>query len=726
MSHSRTGSVRKDEGCPCRAWSNGQGRDAVLVVHDDCLWLCFETHDSDATPWSGQEATEPRGYLWVKPGVMRWHERWAQSRDRELHYRPDLDGLRGIAILAVVGFHAFPDYVRGGFVGVDVFFVLSGFLISTIIIKQLCRSTFTLGDFYVRRARRLFPALALVLAACLLLGWFTLLPEEFKNLGKHIGAASAFILNFSVWREGGYFDPSGARNPMLHLWSLGIEEQFYLVWPLVLLLLWRYKRSLTTMVGLLVVASFAANIVWAHTDPRGDFYLPVTRFWELGLGCLVAVLQRSSAQTILPAQRMVADALAALGVVLILVAVFLFNSHVSFPSWAALVPAMGSLCLICAGSQNWLGKHVLTARPLVFVGIISYPLYLWHWPLLSFATILGSGTVPLEVRAGIVLLSFVLAYLVFRFVELPIRMHSPLRASNMLAAGLGTLGIAGLLVFSTSGIASRYGRDVHALQTSSRINHFCQSSFPGEDDFNYCKATGAAPAEVIFLGDSRTQAVYDATVGFSQGSHPMMLLARGGCPPVLNYRNSGSASQRYRVSCDDTWHHLLDAVDSVQPRVVVVVGGGSDLVHPDSSQQRDVEYEQGLSRLIGALQEKTEVIYVRQPPQFATGPDCFLRQVKVPWGRCTPVMPRVAVENQMAVYNRAVDQVAIQFPGMIVVDSMQALCGTKYCTQKLRSGELLYRDPLHLTAAGAQRLNKSSGLYAMIDEELRESPPRWR
>jgi peptidoglycan/LPS O-acetylase OafA/YrhL len=646
---------------------------------------------------------------------MRWYVAWSRSRDRELHYRADLDGLRGIAILAVVGFHAFPEYVPGGFVGVDVFFVLSGFLISTLIIQQLRSSTFTLGDFYVRRARRLFPALAVVLATCLLLGWFVLLPDELKSLGKHIGAAAAFILNFSVWREGGYFDPAQTLNPVLHLWSLGIEEQFYLVWPLVLLLLWQYKRSRAAVVAALVSGSFIANIVFAHNDPRGDFYLPVTRFWELGLGCLLAVFQATR-------WRVGGRVLGTLGLVLILAAIFLFNAHMAFPGWAALLPTAGSVAVICAGPDDWLRKYALTMRPLVFTGIISYPLYLWHWPLLSFATILGSGPAPGSARAAIVVLSFALAYLVFRFVELPIRMRSPVHASSVLAAGLGTLGVGGLIVFSASGIASRFGHDVHALQTASRINHFCLNIFPGKEDFNYCKATSEASPEVIFLGDSRTQAVYDAMVSLSHTSYPMMLLARGGCPPVLNAHSQ--ESQRHGTSCDATWHQFVAAVHSLQPRLVVVVGGGSDLVPAQDQQGGDAEFKQGLSELVRALQAVTEVVYVRETPGFDTGPDCFLRPVKVPWGTCAPVLPRATVENRMAAYNRAVDEVAFQLPGLVVVDSTHALCGEKYCAQKLHSGELLYRDELHLTSAGARRLDKGSGLYAMIDKEIRASPAK--
>jgi peptidoglycan/LPS O-acetylase OafA/YrhL len=644
---------------------------------------------------------------------MAWYVPWGQSRRRELHYRADLDGLRGIAILAVVGFHAFPTHVPGGFVGVDVFFVLSGFLISTLILKQLRASTFTLSDFYIRRVRRLFPALVVVLGGCLLLGWFVLLPEEFKNLGKHVGAAAAFILNFSVWREGGYFDPAATLNPVLHLWSLGIEEQFYLAWPLVLLLLWRRRRALVGTIAALIAASFIANIVFAHADPRGDFYLPGTRFWELGLGCLLAVLEPPG-RVLEPPRRF---PLAALGVVLISVALFVFDASMPFPSWAALLPASGALCIVGASPDDWVRKHLLTARPLVFVGIISYPLYLWHWPLLSFATILGSGAVPAEVRAAIVLVSFVLAYLVFRLVELPIRTRSPLRASGMLTAGLGTLGVAGLIVFSASGIMSRFGHDVRALQTASKINHYCLKVFPGKEDFNYCKGTSDAAPDVVFLGDSRTQAVFDAMVSLSGRRYSMMLLARGGCPPVLTARPE--ESEHHGVSCNQTWWHFVDAVKSLQPSVIVLVGGGSDLVPDGSGAAQHVKFKDGLSALIAALPDEANVIYLRETPAFDTGPDCFLRPVRVPWGACAPVVPRADIEQRMAAYNHAVDEVAARFPGLIVVDSIQALCGSRYCAQKSHTGEILYRDPLHLTAAGARRLDKGSGLFALIDREVR-------
>jgi hypothetical protein len=289
----------------------------------------------------------------------------------------------------------------------------------------------------------------------------------------------------------------------------------------------------------------------------------------------------------------------------------------------------------------------------------------------------------------------------------------------MLAAGLGALGIAGLIVFSASGIKSRFGHDVRALQTASRVNHYCLDVFPGKEDFNYCKGTSDEPPEVIFLGDSRTQAVFEAMAALSHERYPMLLLARGGCPPMLNVR-SQQAPRHGAPSCDATWHKFVNAVHYLRPGLVVIVGGGSELVPADGAAADEIGFEAGLGELISALQAVADVIYLRETPGFDSGPDCFLRPVKVPWGTCAPVVSRAVVEDRMASYNHAVDEVAARFPGLIVVDSVQALCTSKYCTQKARTGELLYRDPLHLTFAGAQRLGKSSGLSSMIDKEVHE------
>ena len=203
-------------------------------------------------------------------------------------YRADIDGLRAIAVLSVVGFHAFPSWFRGGFIGVDIFFVISGYLISTIIVGGLEQSRFSFVEFYVRRIKRIFPALLLVLIASYAFGWFALLADEYKQLGKHIAGGAGFVSNFVLWNESGYFDNAADNKPLLHLWSLGIEEQFYVVWPLLLWFAWKKRFNLLTITVLIAAVSFALNIAKVRSGAVAAFYSPQTRFWELMIGSIVA------------------------------------------------------------------------------------------------------------------------------------------------------------------------------------------------------------------------------------------------------------------------------------------------------------------------------------------------------------------------------------------------------------------------------------------------------
>jgi len=228
----------------------------------------------------------------------------------------------------------------------------------------------------------------------------------------------------------------------------------------------------------------------------------------------------------------------------------------------------------------------------------------------------------------------------------------------------------------------------------------------------------------MFLGDSRTQAVYDSMVSLAGRRYPMMLLARGGCPPMLNAHTDTSGA--HQLSCDKTWADFAGYVRVLKPRVVVLMGGGSGALREPGSHET-LEFKDRLGELIAVLQRTTSVIYVRETPWFETGPPCFLRPLKVPWGRCSPVITRAVIEQRLAAYNQAVDDVEKQFPGLVVVDSIRALCGSTYCAQKLRSGEILYRDQMHLTAAGARHLDKGSGLLAAIERRVQAPrPSRYR
>ncbi|MCI0355188.1 MAG: acyltransferase, partial [Acidobacteria bacterium] len=345
-------------------------------------------------------------------------------------YRPDIDGLRAIAVLAVIGFHAFPGWVKGGLFGVDVFFVISGFLISSIIFKGLRDGSFSYADFYARRIKRIFPALIVVLAACLAGGWFVLYPDEYRALGRHAAAGAGFVYNFLAWLEVGYFDREAVAKPLLHLWSLGVEEQFYFVWPLLLALLYRRTQMLALGLGSLLLASFALHMVLLQTHPSAAFYFPVTRLWELGAGSLLAYTSgfaRGREPGLIEAAIAAVHrwgarhrlGLAWLGLALLLAGILPRQRPI--PDWWVLLPTSGTVLLIATGPGTWLHQKLLVQRPLVVTGLISYPLYLWHWPLLSFAHIAEQGLPSRGMRIALVAAAFILAWLTYVLVEKPVR-----------------------------------------------------------------------------------------------------------------------------------------------------------------------------------------------------------------------------------------------------------------------------------------------------------------
>jgi len=320
-------------------------------------------------------------------------------------YRPDIDGLRAVAILSVVGFHIFPEKIPGGFTGVDIFFVISGFLISTIIFSSLERDRFSLVEFYIRRIRRIFPALILVMIVCLAVGWFALIAYDFKPLGLHIAAGAGFVSNYVLWKESGYFDRAATAKPLLHLWSLAVEEQFYIFWPLLLSFVWKKKWRFISIVIGIAIFSFAINIYLTGSYQNASFYLPVARFWELMTGGVLAfiVLHRPDLNSRYKnGQSVLGIALVALGVVLL-------NKQSAFPGWWALLPSIGAFLIISAGPEACLNRTLFSFKPMVWIGLISYPLYLWHWPILSYLRI-TRGEPSLKLKIFVIGISILLAW----------------------------------------------------------------------------------------------------------------------------------------------------------------------------------------------------------------------------------------------------------------------------------------------------------------------------
>ena len=432
------------------------------------------------------------------------------------NYRAEIDGLRAFAVLSVFAFHAFPGKLKGGFIGVDIFFVISGFLITSHILEKLDKGEFSFLDFFQRRIRRIFPSLIAVLSVSLVFGWFVLLSDEHALLGKHIASGAVFISNFVFADEAGYFDTAQELKPMLHLWSLAVEEQFYILWPLVLWIAWKLNFNLFVLTLIVFSASFLANIVWVDIKPTETFFWPFGRFWELFSGSLLAWFMVSK-QKHLSYQRgmqvwtdkhtyhkvstvlqpsMMRNLSSLFGMLLLALGVLIINKELPFPSFWALLPIFGALLVIYGGSQTRLSRLFLTNRLSIWFGLISYPLYLWHWPILSYLHIIEDMTPHRNSRIAAVFLSIFLAWVTYIFVEKPIRfgkLKEPIRTLSLIVA----MTFVGAVGFIFSNADFKESKTVDSVLLRKRLEHRIGSSnrwYEGKDDW-------------LFLGNSYNRTV---------------------------------------------------------------------------------------------------------------------------------------------------------------------------------------------------------------------------
>jgi peptidoglycan/LPS O-acetylase OafA/YrhL len=458
-------------------------------------------------------------------------------------HRPDIDGLRAVAILSVLGYHANSHWLPGGFVGVDIFFVISGYLISGIIFRGLDSGTFSFADFYSRRVKRIFPALLIVLILVTAFGWVSLYTDEYQSLGKHVAAGAGFVSNIVLWKEAGYFDPAGELKPLLHLWSLGIEEQFYLLWPPLFYFVWKRGINPLLAISLIALGSFALNAYWITDHEVRTFYLPATRCWELALGGVLAYSQLRPPQRP-PSWSSALDSplgrnvQAAIGAILLVAAIESLTKFQQFPGWRALLPTLGSFLLIAAGPDAWVNRRLLANRVMVFFGLISYPLYLWHWPLLSFQRIIGKRDLATPTLLTTLAVAVLLAWLTYRFVERPIRTSRwRLRPALTLVMGVALIGTTGYLIFV---------QDLHPRSADYGLERIIAASearaFPGphlvplSNDETPVMGQGKNNPKVLFLGDSEAEQYYPRIDWLlttdPAGTRGVIYSSKGGCPPL--------------------------------------------------------------------------------------------------------------------------------------------------------------------------------------------------
>jgi len=616
------------------------------------------------------------------------------------YYRPDIDGLRAVAVLSVVLFHAFPTLAPGGFAGVDVFFVISGFLISSILITDLERRQFSVGRFYARRIVRIFPALLVLLTASLVFGWLSLLADEYALLGKHTMAGAGFVSNLALWKESSYFDVAAETKPLLHLWSLGVEEQFYLLWPLLLWGGWRLRAKPAFVVAAIGVLSFALNIHSAQRHAVADFYAPHTRFWELLAGALVACLPRERG---IRRPVFLANFVACLGFGLLLAAFALLDNKRPFPGWQALLPVGGTVLLIYAGPIAALNRVLLSHPALVGIGLISYPLYLWHWPLLTFPRIVTSEALPVTERIVAITLAFALAWATWRFVEIPVRRRAAQdrRWIALLLVSMLIVATAGGIVLAKRGFAGRIA--------AKPIEHYTNTL--GKDAYlTHISTHMQRCVDARLLQLSGNDPVYGHRCFQSQPTGPIDLLLVGdshsehllpGFAAVYESRNIGSFMQYSMPSVDDpAYTEALHRI-ALDPniRAIAVSALWAAKIPADATPPLE-----SLQKTFALLVSSGKSIYVLGDiPVYPFVPE------KCKYGRRfdghAPIcsIPLQQYLEQKQHYSEILHAVLKDFPTIRFVPVDSFFCDEHQCDMRHES-MLLYRDHNHLNVDGSTYL----------------------
>ena len=598
-------------------------------------------------------------------------------------YRADIDGLRAISILLVVGYHAQFRLVPGGFIGVDVFFVISGFLISRIILTELKAGTFSPLQFYARRVRRIFPALIVVLAVTYLIGWFVLLPDGFSLLGKSVAAGVGFVSNLFQLSQAGYFAPDAAENPLLHLWSLGIEEQFYIFWPPVLWLLSRSGRRWPWIAAIAAV-SFGVSLMIYFGYKEWSFYSPISRAWELLAGGMIADYYVDHPERERRGFPQRDNLLAVIGFAAIIGAALGLNTDSLFPGIPALAPALGAVLLIVSPNSA-VNRFLLSNRPMVGIGLISYPLYLWHWPLLSYLGITRHG-VPTLIEIWIALIvAFILAWLTYRFVEMPLRRRPDV--VPRLSFGLMAVGVAGIVTTAAGGFGFRFPQEIRDIalfppQSNVGLLDHCFLENPGAQFNSSCVEPGDKP--LLLLWGNSTAATLLPGLRRAQQSVPFRLarFAAPGCAPIL----AGGSNSR----CDAASDIAFGFVKSSHPEIV--------MLHGMWDGYHDLDKLAETIKRLKALNIPRIVILGPVPVWKRTLPHSMVTSY-----RLTHSMPDRIATGVSGPQGDARMEAFARAAGVEFISAWHALCSSQGCLTRAgpAANDVVTSDIVHLTDAGS-------------------------
>lgn len=643
-----------------------------------------------------------------------------------MDYRREIDGLRALAVLPVILFHAGFESFSGGFVGVDVFFVISGYLITTIILAELEQGTFSIANFYERRARRILPALFFVMLVCIPFAWFWLLPNDMKDFSKSMAAVSVFASNILFWRQSGYFDTAAELKPLLHTWSLAVEEQYYVLFPLFLMFFWKSgKRKILVALGVLFVASLAAAQWAADAKPDAAFYLLPTRGWELLIGSFAAFYLSTADRK--DFGKTAGEVGGWLGVALILYAVFAYSKSTPFPSLYALVPTVGAVLVILFATQNTTAGKFVGNKAFVGVGLISYSAYLWHQPLFAFARHRSLNEPSQDVFIALSFLALALAYCSWKYVETPFRNRSKFKPNFILS-----LAVVFSCFFILFGLVGRLSDGF----SGNRVKGFFQISSIPDVTSSHCHTKGLrsseqlrqgdfcivgdGPVSLAIIGDSHAGALFTYADAYLRGKHTSVLAVSGGyCAPLLN---GFSAAENCKESVRLSFDHIVNNPEIKQVVLfaswAIYTKGFRDNEKPStwrddegkaSNPKENVEvFRRSFLKTLDFLgRHNKDVVIVFPVPEFPKNANQFIgRQMlfnDVSISAAADMLPMIPIEDYYARNSEVFDIFGEVGNRVRFLEVQGMFCRNEFCSQSL-NGVSLYSDTNHLNFNGAKIL----------------------
>jgi peptidoglycan/LPS O-acetylase OafA/YrhL len=671
---------------------------------------------------------------------------------KALKYRPEIDGLRALAVLPVIFFHAGFEIFRGGFIGVDVFFVISGYLITTLIYQDLASGSFSIVNFYERRARRILPVLYLVLIISVPFAWIWLQPNDLKDYSQSLAAVSLFSSNILFWRESGYFDTAAELKPLLHTWSLSVEEQYYLIIPLLMYVLWRDKTRFFIVLGLLFLVSLLGS-EWAATrKPAANFFLLPSRAWELLIGAFCALYLLNEEKRI-KFGNLASEILGITGLSLILFSIFAYSKNTPFPSFYALIPTLGAALIIIFAHPNTIAGKLLSSKYIVGLGLISYSAYLLHQPIFAFARHRSLGYPSIQLLAGLSLLSLTLAYFSWKYIETPFRQRGVVSRRAIFA-----FSIAGSAVLFSIGL---YGH-LYSNDVKNKLSWMPDSVVPTKFKgivINGVNCSGRNPKEscqlyagqydqtLIVIGDSHarvlTQPIYDSL----QSSRIRLIdLTSSGCPflPGLNIYINGIKSSECN---SETQNGRLAFLKTVEPSIIILHSrlplyihgsgfdngiGGKELHDPyyasksanSSIDERAEEIRESFIQVVDQLRSMGHRIVIVGPIP-PTGWDPIGRLFRIErFGMAQNYddryelmkVPHKSILDWNGSSIKIIEGIVNRYPDLIYINPDSLSCSNGYCAS-ITKDKILYTDTNHLSLAG------SDLLYSLIQKRLSDSPP---